>query len=65
MYLKINCIINFKHFYEGETENAEKEMVIIQNAFYLTNYYVNTMKNPFGLLFLDNFENLINNQQLK
>ena len=65
IYLKINCIINFKHFYESEIENAEKEMVIIQNAFNLTNYYVDTMKNPFGLLFVENLENLLDNQQLK
>lgn len=65
IYLKINCIINFKNFYEGEIENAEKEMVIIQNAFNLTNYYVDTMAKPFGLLFVDNLENLLDNQQLK
>ncbi len=65
IYLKIQCIINYKQFYEGEIENAEKEMLIIQNAFNLTNYYVESMKDPFGLLFVDNLENLINNQQFQ
>lgn len=63
--MKIQCIINYKQFYEGEIENAEKEMLIIQNAFNLTNYYVESMKDPFGLLFVDNLENLINNQQFQ
>jgi len=65
IYLKIQCIINFKKFYEDEIENAEKEMSIIQNAFNLTNYYVECMKDPFGVLFVDNLENLINNQQFQ
>lgn len=65
LYLKIQCIINFKHYYEGEIETAEKEMTIIQNAFNLTNYYVDCMKLPFGLLFIDNLDDLINNQQFK
>ena len=65
IYLKIQCIINYKQFYEGEIENAEKEMSIIQNAFNLTNYYVECMKDPFGVLFADNLENLINNQQFQ
>ena len=65
IYLKIQCIINYKQFYEGEIENAEKEMSIIQNAFNLTNYYVDCMKDPFGVLFADNLENLINNQQFQ
>lgn len=65
LYLKIQCIINFKHFYEGEIETAEKEMAIIQNAFNLTNYYVECMNVPFGLLFVENLDNLINNQQFQ
>ena len=65
IYLKIHCIMNFRHFYEGEIETAEKEMSIIQNAFNLTNYYVDCMKMPFGVLFLDNLDDLINNQQFK
>ena len=40
-------------------------MSIIQNAFNLTNYYVECMKDPFGVLFADNLENLINNQQFQ
>ena len=62
IYLKIQCIINFKHYYEGKIETAEKEMAIIQNAFNLTNYYVDCMKNPFGVLFIESLDNLINNQ---
>ena len=65
LYLKIQCIINFRHYYEGEIETAEKEMAIIQNAFNLTNYYVDCMKMPFGVLFIENLEDLINNQQFK
>ena len=65
IYLKIQCIINFKHYYEGEIETAEKEMAIIQNAFEITNNYVESMKIPFGILFLGDLENLINNQQFK
>ena len=65
IYLKIQCIMNFRQFYEGEIETAEKEMSIIQNAFNLTNYYVDCMKMPFGVLFVDNLEDLINNQQFK
>ena len=65
IYLKIHCIINFRQFYEGEIETAEKEMSIIQNAFNLTNYYVDCMKMPFGVLFVDNLDDLINNQQFK
>ena len=65
IYLKIHCIINFRQFYEGEIETAEKKMSIIQNAFNLTNYYVDCMKMPFGVLFLDNLDDLINNQQFK
>ena len=65
LYLKIHCIINFRVFYEREIENAEKEMAIIQNAFNLTNYYVDCMKMPFGVLFVENLENLINNQQFQ
>ena len=63
IYLKIQCIINFRNYYEGEIEKAEKEMVIIQNAFNLSNYYVDLMKNPFGILFVENLDDLINNQQ--
>ena len=65
IYLKIHCIINFRRYYEREIENAEKEMAIIQNAFNLTNYYVDCMKMPFGVLFVENLENLINNQQFQ
>ena len=65
IYLKIHCIINFRQYYEGEIETAEKKMSIIQNAFNLTNYYVDCMKMPFGVLFLDNLDDLINNQQFK
>ena len=65
IYLKIQCIINFKHYYEGEIETAEKEMAIIQNAFEITNNYVESMKIPFGILFLGDLDNLINKQQFK
>ena len=65
IYLKIQCIINFRHYYEGEIETAEKEMAIIQNAFDLTNYYVECMSSPFGLLFIENLDDLINNQQFQ
>ena len=65
IYLKIQCIINFRQYYEGEIDTAEKEMAIIQNAFNCTNYYVDCMKNPFGVLFLENLDDLINNQQFK
>ena len=65
IYLKIHCIVNFRQFYEGEIETAEKEMSIIQNAFNLTNYYVDCMKMNFGILFIDNLDDLINNQQFK
>ena len=65
IYLKIQCIINFRHYYESEIEKAEKEMEIIQNAFNLTNYYVDCMKFPFGVLFAENIEDLMNDQQFK
>ena len=65
IYLKIQCIINFRHFYEGEIEKAEKEMAIIQNAFNLTNYYVDCMKFSFGVLFVENIEDLLNDRQFK
>jgi len=61
IYLKIQCIINFKNYYEGEIENAEKEMAIIQNAYNLTNYNLDCMKFPFGLLFVENLDDLLNN----
>ena len=63
--LKLNCIINFKHFYQSEIETAENQMKIIQNAINITDYYVENLNGPFGLLFSDNLENLINNQELK
>jgi hypothetical protein len=40
-------------------------MKIIQNAVNITDYYVENLNGPFGLLFSDNLENLINNQELK
>ena len=61
IYLKIQCIVNFKQFYEGEIENAEKDMSIIQNAYNLTNYNLDCMKFPFGLLFVENLDDLLNN----
>ena len=63
--LKLNCIINFKHFYQGEIEDAENQIKIIQNAMNITDYYVDSMNSPFGLLFADGLENLINNQEIK
>ena len=63
--LKLNCIINFKHFYQSEIEDAENKMKIIQSAINITDYFVNKMNEPFGLLFADNLEYLINNQELK
>ena len=63
--LKLNCIINFKHFYQSEIETAENQIKIIQNAINITDYYVDSMNGPFGLLFSDNLEHLINNQELK
>lgn len=65
IFLKIQCIINFRHYYEGEIEMANKEMEIIQNAFSLTNDLVEKMNTPFGILFIDNLDSLINNQQFK
>jgi len=65
IYLKIQCITNFRQYYKTEIEAAEKEMTIIQNVFNLTNYYVENMKNPFGVLFMENLENLVNNQLFK
>lgn len=65
LFLKLNCIINFKHFYQGEIEKAENQSKIIQTAINISDYYVDNMNGPFGLLFADNLENLINNQELK
>ena len=65
IYLKIQAIISFKQYYEGEIDNAEKEIEIIQSASDLTNYYVASMRNNFGVLFVENLENLINNQQFQ
>ena len=65
IYLKLNCIINFRHFYQSEIETAENRIRIIQNAINITDYYVESINGPFGLLFSDNLENLINNQELK
>ena len=61
IYLKIQCIVNFKKFYQTEIENAEKEIAVIQNAYNLTNYNLDCMKFPFGLLFVENIDDLINN----
>jgi hypothetical protein len=66
--LKIQAIISFKQYYENEIETAKKEIEIIQNASNLTNYYVSIMdepEKPFGLLFVEDLENLINNQQFQ
>ena len=65
IYLKLNCILNFRHFYQGEIELAENQIRIFQNALNITDYFVDNMNTPFGLLFSDNLENLINNQELK
>jgi len=65
IYLKLNCILNFRHFYQGEIEIAENQIRIFQNAVNITDYFVDNMNTPFGLLFSDNLENLINNQELK
>ena len=65
IYLKIQAIISFKQYYEGEIDTAEKEIEIIQNASNLTNYYVASMRNNFGVLFVENIDNLINNQQFQ
>ena len=65
IYLKLNCILNFRHFYQGEIELAENQIRIFQNALNITDYFVDNMNSPFGLLFSDNLENLINNQELK
>ena len=65
IFLKIQCIINFRHYYEGEIEIANKEMEIIQNAYNLTNNFVESMSTPFGVLFSDNLDALINSQQFK
>lgn len=63
IFLKIQCIINFRHFYEGEIEKDEKYINIIKVAFDSTNNYVEQMKFPFGMLFVDNIENLLNDNQ--
>ena len=65
IYLKLNCILNFRHFYQGEIELSENQIRIFQNALNITDYFVDNMNTPFGLLFSDNLENLINNQELK
>ena len=65
IFLKIQCIINFRHYYEGEIEMANKEMEIIQNAYDITNKLVESMNTPFGVLFADNLDSLINSQQFK
>ena len=65
IYLKLNCIINFRHFYQSEIESTENQKKIIQNAINITDYYVESINGPFGLLFSDNLEMLINNQELK
>jgi hypothetical protein len=65
IYIKLNCILNFRHFYQGEIELAENQIRIFQNALNITDYFVDNMNTPFGLLFSDNLENLINNQELK
>ena len=65
IYLKLNCIINFRHFYQSEIETAENQIKVIQSAINITDYFVENMNGPFGLLFSDNLEQLINNQELK
>ena len=65
VYLKISCILNFKHFYQGEIELAEEQIKIFQNALNITDIYVDNLNTPFGLLFCDDLENLINNQNLR
>ena len=65
IYLKLNCILNFRHFYQSEIELAENQIRIFQNALNITDYFVDNMNSPFGLLFADNLETLINNQELK
>ena len=44
---------------------ANKEMEIIQNAYDITNKLVESMNTPFGVLFADNLDSLINSQQFK
>jgi hypothetical protein len=56
IYLKLNCILNFRHFYQGEIELAENQIRIFQNALNITDYFVDNMNTPFGLLFSDNLE---------
>ena len=65
IYLKLSCILNFKHFYQGEIEMAEEQIKIFQNAINITDIYIDNLNTPFGLLFCDDLENLINNQKLK
>ena len=65
IYLKLSCILNFKHFYQGEIETAEEQIKIFQNAINITDIYIDNLNTPFGLLFCDDLENLINNQKLK
>ena len=39
IYLKLNCILNFRHFYQGEIELAENQIRIFQNALNITDYF--------------------------
>ena len=63
--MKLTCILNLVNHYEKEIKKTEDDLQFFNQLYGMMQVYEEEMKNPFGLIYCQNLETLLDKENLK